>query len=234
MSEKGKTPGKKGAVRHKRTARDPSQKVKTAKGRKTSSTEWLKRQLNDPYVREAERLGYRSRAAFKLIEMDEKHPFLKKGQVIVDLGSAPGGWSQVAAQKGADVIAIDILPMDELTDVTFMQMDFGEDDAPEKLFTLLDGRRADAVISDIAPNTTGHKQTDHLRIIAFAEMAYDFAAEVLAPEGTFICKVFQGGAQEDLLKKLKADFKTVKHIKPPASRKDSAEIYVMGLGFKKE
>ncbi len=234
MTSKKRTPGKKGAVNHKRTARDPSQKVKTAKGRKTSSTEWLKRQLNDPYVREADRLGYRSRAAFKLVEMDEKYPFLKKGQVIVDLGSAPGGWSQVAAQKGADVIAIDILPMDELPDVTFMQMDFSEDDAPDQLFEALNGRKADAVVSDIAPNTTGHKQTDHLRIMAFAEMAYDFAHQVLAPNGTFICKVFQGGAQDDLLKQLKKDFGSVKHIKPPASRKDSAEIYVMALGFKKE
>lgn len=227
-----KPPKKK--VRHKRTARDPAQRVRTASGRKTASTEWLKRQLNDPYVREAKLKGYRSRAAFKLLEMDAKLNFLGKGQLVVDLGSAPGGWSQVAVQKGAKVVAIDILEMDELPDVDFVCMDFSDDAAPEKLLDMLGGRKADAVISDIAPNTIGHKATDHLRIIALAEMAYDFAKDVLAPGGTFIAKVFQGGAQDDLLKLLKADFKTVKHIKPPASRKDSAELYAVALGFKKE
>ena len=231
MTDK-KTPGKKPRVKHKRTARDPSQTVKTAKGRKSSSTQWLKRQLNDPYVREAELKGYRSRAAFKLIEMDEKLNFLRKGQVIVDLGAAPGGWSQVAAEKGAKVVAIDILEMDELPDVEFAQMDFTEDDAVEKLMAMLNGRRVDAVISDIAPNTIGHKQTDHLRIMALAEMGFDFAKDVLVEGGTFITKVRQGGAQDNFLKLLRQNFKTVKHIKPPASRKDSAEMYVVGLGFK--
>ena len=232
MADEPRTPGKKKAVKHKRTARDPSQQVKSAKGRKNSSTAWLKRQLNDPYVREAERLGYRSRAAFKLLELNEKLNFLRSDTLVIDLGSAPGGWTQVAQQKGAQVIALDLLPMDPVPETTFIQMDFSDDDAPDKLLAAMNGRQADAVLSDIAPNTTGHKATDHLRIIALAEMAYDFAAQVLAPGGTFVCKVFQGGAQDSLLKQLKADFKTVKHIKPPASRKDSSELYVVGLGFK--
>lgn len=235
MSEKktsNKTPGKKPRVKHKRTARDPSQNVKTAKGRKSSSTQWLKRQLNDPYVRQAELDGYRSRAAYKLIEMDEKLNFLGKGQVIVDLGAAPGGWSQVAAQRGAKVYAIDILEMDELPDVEFAQMDFTENDAPDRLLSMLDGQMVDAVLSDIAPNTIGHKQTDHLRIMALAEMCYDFAKDVLKPGGTFITKVRQGGTQDNLLKLLRENFESVKHIKPPASRKDSAEMYVVGLNFK--
>jgi 23S rRNA (uridine2552-2'-O)-methyltransferase len=218
--------------KHKRTARDPGQNVKTARGRKTSSTSWLKRQLNDPYVREAERLGYRSRAAFKLKEMNEKLDFLKPGQTVIDLGAAPGGWSQVAAEKGAHVIALDILPMDELPDVTFLQLDFTLEEAPLTLLSQLNGRKVDAVLSDMAPNTTGHKKTDHLRIMAFADMAYDFAKDVLAPGGTFITKVWQGGAQDELLQQLKADFKSVKHLKPPASRKDSAEMFVAGIGFK--
>ncbi len=226
------TPGKKPRVKHKRTARDPSQYVKTAKGRKSSSTQWLKRQLNDPYVRQAEMDGYRSRAAYKLIELDEKLNFLEKGQVIVDLGAAPGGWSQVAANRGAKVFAIDILEMDELPDVTFAQMDFTDNDAPERLLAMLDGQMADAVLSDIAPNTIGHKQTDHLRIMALAEMSYDFAKDVLKTGGTFITKVRQGGTQDELLKVLRKDFKSVKHIKPPASRKDSSEMYVVGIGFK--
>ncbi len=227
------TPGKKPRVKHKRTARDPSQSVKTSKGRKTSSTQWLKRQLNDPYVREAELQGYRSRAAFKLIEMNDKLDFLRKGQVIVDLGAAPGGWSQVAAKLGAKVVAIDILEMDELADVEFTQMDFTDNDASDKLLEMLGGRKADVVMSDIAPNTIGHKQTDHLRIMALADMSYDFAKDVLKEGGIFITKVRQGGTQDDLLKELRKNFETVKHIKPPASRKDSAEMYVVGIGFKK-
>ena len=222
MTDK-KTPGKKPRVKHKRTARDPSQTVKSAKGRKNSSTQWLKRQLNDPYVREAELKGYRSRAAFKLLEIDEKLDFLRKGQVIVDLGAAPGGWSQVAAQRGATVVAIDLLEIDELPDVKFAQMDFTDDNAPERLIDMMEGKKADCVLSDMAPNTIGHKQTDHLRIMALAEIAFDFAKDVLSPGGTFITKVRQGGAEGDLLNDLKQNFKTVKHIKPPASRKDSAE-----------
>ncbi len=212
------------------------QKVKTAKGRKTSSTRWLNRQLNDPYITMAEKDGYRGRAAYKLIELNEKLDFLKKDQVIVDLGAAPGGWCQVATAKGAKVIAIDLLQMDELADVDFIQMDFMENDAPNKLKAMIrqynsDGF-ADAVLSDMAPNTTGHKQTDHLRIMAVVEAAYYFAKEVLKEDGVFVAKVFQGGAQNTLLAEMKRDFKTIKHIKPPASRKESSEQYLIAQGFK--
>mgnify|MGYP001388238064 CR=1 FL=1 len=212
------------------------EKVRTAKGRKGSSTRWLKRQLNDPYVTRAEQDGYRGRAAYKLIELDEKLKFLKKGQVIVDLGAAPGGWCQVATAKGAKVIAIDLLDIDSLPDVDFIQMDFMDEDAPDRLKSMItaynpDGL-ADAVISDMAPNTTGHKQTDHLRIMAVVEAAYYFAKETLKPGGLFIAKVFQGGAQNILLAQMQRDFDTIKHIKPPASRKESSEQYLVAIGFK--
>jgi 23S rRNA (uridine2552-2'-O)-methyltransferase len=206
-------------------------RVKTAKKRKTSSTRWLERQLNDPYVDKAKRDGYRSRAAYKIIEIDEKIGLLKKGMKIVDLGSAPGGWSQVAAQKGCTVVAIDLLEVDELPGVDFVQMDFMDDDAPDKLKSMLGGL-ADAVLSDMAPNTMGHKSTDHIRIMAVVEAAYYFAKEVLKPGGVFVAKVFQGGAQNTLLAEMKKDFKTVKHIKPPASRKESSEQYLVALGFR--
>lgn len=231
MSDK-KTPGKRTGKKKKRTAREAAKKVKTAKGRKTSSTRWLKRQLNDPYVREAERLGYRSRAAFKLIEINDKLDLLQKDQVVVDLGAAPGGWCQVAVEKGASkVVAIDLLPVDPLPGVTFLQMDFMDDDAPEALVEAI-GEGADLVLSDMAANTTGHKQTDHLRIMALVETAYDFAKDVLKPGGAFVAKVFQGGAQHELLALMKKDFKTVKHVKPPASRKESAEQYVVALDYR--
>ena len=212
------------------------QKVKTAKGRKSGSTRWLNRQLNDPYVAKAEKDGLRGRAAYKLLEMNEKLDFLKKGQVIVDLGAAPGGWCQVATAKGAKVVAIDLLEIDELPDVDFIQMDFMDDDAPEILNNMVqkynpDGL-VDAVISDMAPNTTGHKQTDHLRIMAVVEAAYYFAKETLKPDGIFIAKVFQGGTQNTLLAEMKRDFKTIKHMKPPASRKESSEQYLIAQGFK--
>lgn len=206
-------------------------RVKTAKKRKTSSTRWLERQLNDPYVDKAKRDGYRSRAAYKIIEIDEKINLLKKGMKIVDLGSAPGGWSQVAAQKGCTVVAIDLLEVDEIPGVEFVQMDFMDDDAPDKLKAMLGGP-ADAVLSDMAPNTMGHKSTDHIRIMAVVEAAYYFAKEVLKPGGTFVAKVFQGGAQNTLLAEMKKDFKTVKHIKPPASRKESSEQYLVAMGFR--
>lgn len=214
------------------------ERVKSAKGRKSGSTRWLKRQLNDPYVTKAQKDGYRGRAAYKLLEIDEKLDLLRPGQVIVDLGAAPGGWCQVATQKGARVIAIDLLEMDELGDVDFIQMDFMDDNAPDRLKTMIakynpDGL-ADLVISDMAPNTTGHKQTDHLRIMAVVEAAYYFAAEVLKPDGTFIAKVFQGGAQNTLLAEMKKDFQSVKHMKPPASRKESAEQYLIATGFRKQ
>ncbi|MGH1398731.1 MAG: RlmE family RNA methyltransferase [Alphaproteobacteria bacterium] len=214
------------------------QKVRTAKGRKSGSTRWLNRQLNDPYVTKAEKDGLRGRAAYKLIELNEKLDFLHEGQVIVDLGAAPGGWCQVATAKGAKVVAIDLLEIDEMPDVDFIQMDFMDEDAPEILHEMVrkynpDGL-VDAVISDMAPNTTGHKQTDHLRIMAVVEAAYYYAREILKPDGIFIAKVFQGGAQNTLLAEMKRDFTTIKHIKPPASRKESSETYMIAQGFKGE
>lgn len=208
------------------------EKVKTAKGRKTASTNWLKRQLNDPYIERAKQDGYRGRAAYKLIEINEKLDILKPGQIIVDLGAAPGGWCQVATEKGAKIVAIDLLDIDELPGVDFIQMDFMDDNAPDRLKAMLDGGSADVVLSDMAPNTTGHKQTDHLRIMAVVEAAYLFAQEVLKPNGVFIAKVFQGGAQNTLLAEMKRDFKTIKHTKPPASRKESSEQYLIATGFR--
>ncbi|MBI1301299.1 MAG: rRNA methyltransferase [Alphaproteobacteria bacterium] len=210
----------------------PKTRVKTSKRRKSSSTRWLKRQLNDPYVIEAEKYGYRGRAAFKLKEIDEKINCLEPGMTIIDLGAAPGGWCQIATEKGCKVIALDLLEMDELPNVTFFRMDFMDDGAPDALIKALGGHLADMVMSDMAPNTMGHKQTDHLRIMAVVEAAYYFSLDVLKPGGTFIAKVFQGGTQDTLLKEMKKTFKAVKHIKPPASRKESAEQYVVATGFK--
>ncbi len=214
----------------------PKTKVKTAKGRKSSSTRWLQRQLNDPYILEAGKQGYRGRAAFKLKEIDAKLNILKPNMTIVDLGAAPGGWCQIATEKGCKVVAIDLLEIDEMPDVEFLQMDFMDDDAPDILKAELkkissDGL-ADIVLSDMAPNTMGHKQTDHLRIMAVVEAAYYFAIEVLKPEGVFLAKVFQGGAQGELLKEMKKHFKTIRHVKPPASRKESSEQYLVATGFK--
>jgi 23S rRNA (uridine2552-2'-O)-methyltransferase len=215
------------------TTRDKTVRVKTGRGRTTSSTRWLQRQLNDPYVREAQRLGYRSRAAFKIIEIDEKLKIFKPGQVIVDLGAAPGGWSQIAAMRKAKrVVAIDIIDIEPLPGVDFIQMDFMDDDAPDTLKAMTGGP-VDLVLSDLAPNTTGHQDTDHLRIMGLVEAAYQFATEVLRPGGAFVAKVFQGGAQTELLAQMKRDFTTVKHIKPPSSRKESAEQFVAAIGFRK-
>ena len=212
------------------------QKVRTAKGRKIGSTKWLQRQLNDPYITKAEKDGYRGRAAYKLLELDEKLGFLKKGQVIVDLGAAPGGWCQIATAKGAQIIAIDLLEVDDMPNMDFIQMDFMDDEAPDILKDMVAKYRedglVDVVLSDMAPNTTGHKQTDHLRIMAVVEAAYYFAAEILKPDGLFIAKVFQGGGQNTLLAEVKKSFKTVKHIKPPASRKESSETYLIAQGFR--
>lgn len=221
----------------KRTTRDKAERVKTAKGRKTSSTRWLKRQLNDPYVAKAQMDGYRGRAAYKLIEINEKIDVLKPGLMVVDLGAAPGGWCQVAAKAGCKVVGLDILEMDPIPDVTLLEMDFMDDDAPAQLKAAMADINngvveADLVISDIAPNTIGHKNTDHLRIMALVELAYHFALEVLKPEGVFIAKVRQGGAASELLAQMKHDFKTIKHIKPPASRKESSETYVIAQGFR--
>ena len=216
----------------KRTSRDKAERVKTAKGRTTSSTKWLKRQLNDPYVAKAQMDGYRGRAAYKLIEINEKIDVLKPGAMVVDLGAAPGGWCQVAAKAGCKVVGLDLLEMDPIEGAALFQMDFMDDDAPEALIDAMGGVAADVVMSDMAPNTTGHKNTDHLRIMALVELAYHFAKDVLKPEGTFIAKVRQGGTQNELLAQIKKDFKIIKHIKPPASRPESSETYLIALGFR--
>jgi 23S rRNA (uridine2552-2'-O)-methyltransferase len=211
-------------------------RVKTSKRRKQSSNLWLERQLNDPYVARAKREGFRSRAAFKLMEIDDKARVLKKGARVIDLGAAPGGWSQVAAKRvGAPqqgrVVAIDVLAMDSLPGVEFMQFDFLAVDAPDKLKAMLGGP-ADVVLSDMAANATGHAKTDHLKIMALVEAAADFASEVLRPGGTFLAKVLQGGTEGALLAGLKRDFSNVKHVKPAASRTDSAELYLLATGFR--
>lgn len=209
-------------------------RVKTAKFRSKSSTQWLQRQLNDPYVAEAQRLGYRSRAAFKLIQLDEKFHFLGKGKRIVDLGCAPGGWTQVAVMrnKGAGkVVGIDILETQPIVGATLIQQDFSEPEAAEKLKILLDGK-ADIVMSDMATNTIGHQQTDHLRTIALVEIAYEFAKEVLDKGGIFITKVFKGGMENTLLADIKKNFAKVVHAKPDASRQGSPEEYLVAIGFR--
>ena len=211
--------------------------VKTGGKRKLSSKLWLERQLNDPYVAQAKRDGFRSRAAYKLLEIDDKHHFLKPGITVVDLGAAPGGWSQIAAKRvgAADgkgkVVAIDLLEMPEIAGVSFTQLDFLADGAPEKLLAMIGGR-ADVVLSDMAANTTGHRKTDQLRILGLVEGAAAFAADVLNPGGTFVAKVFQSGADAALMTQLKHDFATVKHVKPASSRKDSSERYVLAMGFR--
>lgn len=218
--------------------RGMSVRVKSARGRKISSTRWLQRHLNDPYVQRARIDGMRSRAAYKLLEIDEKYTLLKKGMRIVDLGAAPGGWSQVAAEKVGShigdirVVGIDYLAMDPLPGVTLLEKDFLDDDAPAQLREALGGHNADLVLSDMAAPTTGHKQTDHMRIIQLCEVAAEFAREVLNPGGTFIAKVFQGGTEHTLLNELKRDFRLVGHYKPPASRKDSAETYLVARDFR--
>jgi 23S rRNA (uridine2552-2'-O)-methyltransferase len=232
--------GPRGGGGHARNQARPSGRglavrVRSAGKRTVSSTRWLERQLNDPYVAEAKKQGYRSRAAFKLLQIDDKYRFLKPGARVVDLGAAPGGWCQVvAARVGArgTVIGIDLLPMDAIPGADLIQMDFMSEAAPDELKRRLGGNLADVVLSDMAASSTGHAQTDHLKIMALAETAYDFARDVLAPGGAFICKVLQGGATGELLKLLKRDFAEVKHVKPPASRSDSAEIYVVALGFR--
>ncbi len=211
------------------------QKVKTARGRKNGSTKWLQRQLNDPYVQKARAMGYRSRAAFKISELDDKFKFFKPNQSVVDLGAAPGGWSQVAAErcKGqSTVIGIDLLQIDEIAGATFLEMDFMEDEAPEKLCEHLPDGKADLVISDMAPNTSGTPSLDHLRIMGLVEAAAEFACEILKPGGGFVCKVWQGGAERETLQALQKRFTKVRHAKPAASRKDSAETFLVATGFK--
>jgi 23S rRNA (uridine2552-2'-O)-methyltransferase len=212
--------------------RDLAVNVKTARHRKLSSTMWLRRQLNDPYVARAKADGYRSRAAYKLLELSEKFDLIKPGTRVVDLGCAPGGWLQVAVKAGAgQVVGVDYLDVAPVAGATILKMDFLDDDAPDRLKTALGGN-ADLVLSDMAAPTTGHKQTDHLRIVALAEAALDFAEDVLAPGGAFVSKVFQGGAESELLSRLRKEFAVVKHAKPKASRPDSAEKYVVATGFR--
>jgi 23S rRNA (uridine2552-2'-O)-methyltransferase len=213
-------------------ARSLNVRLRTAQGRSAAQQRWLERQLNDPYVVAAKAQGWRSRAAFKLIELDDKFHLLRKGQRVLDLGAAPGGWSQVAVRRGAGhVVGLDLLPIDPIAGATFIQGDFNDPDMPARLMELLGGP-ADLVLSDMAPNTTGHAATDHLRIIALAELALDFATKVLAPGGAFVAKVFQGGSERQMLDPMKRAFATVRHAKPPASRKESSELYVVATGFR--
>jgi len=220
-----------------RGSRELKVRVKTGKNRSLSSKLWLERQLNDPYVARAKREGLRSRAAFKLMEIDDKYRLLKPGARVVDLGAAPGGWSQIAAKRvgAADgkgkVVAIDLLEMPGIPGVAFEQIDFLDDAAPERLTAMLEGQ-ADVVLSDMAANATGHRRTDHLKIVALVEAAADFAREVLKPGGAFLAKVIQGGTEGELLASLKRDFASVKHVKPAASRSDSAELYVLASGYR--
>jgi 23S rRNA (uridine2552-2'-O)-methyltransferase len=209
------------------------QRVRTAKGRKIGSTRWLERQLNDPYVRRAKAEGYRSRAAYKLLELDERFGLLKGVKSVVDLGIAPGGWSQVVRRlfPGAKIVGIDLLPTDPIEGVTILQMDFMDEAAPERLKHALGGP-ADLVLSDMASNTVGHPQTDHLRTMALVEAGLEFACQVLRPGGAYVAKVLAGGADSQLVAAMKRHFTTVKHAKPPASRKGSSEWYVIAQGFK--
>ena len=211
-------------------------RVKTGKGRSVSSKAWLERQLNDPYVARAKREGFRSRSAFKLMEMDDKYHVLKPGAQVVDLGAAPGGWSQIAAKRidapaRGRVVAIDVLPMAPLGGVDFLNLDFLDEAAPERLKEKLGGG-ADLVLSDMAANATGHRRTDHLKIVALVEAAAAFAAEVLKPGGAFLAKVLQGGTETSLLARLRRDFAQVRHVKPAASRADSSELYLLATGFR--
>lgn len=238
----GEVPEKRGLKTPEKSRKEPAGagqremriNVKTAKKRKLSSTLWLDRQLNDPYVARAKAEGYRSRAAYKLKEINEKFHLIRRGSRVVDLGCAPGGWLQAAVEAGATrVVGIDYLPMPHVPGSEHLELDFLDESAPDKLKNLLGGE-ADVVLSDMAAPTTGHKGTDHIRIIALADAALDFAVDVLAPGGAFVCKVFQGGAEGELLARLKENFATVKHAKPKSSRADSAEMYVVAAGFRGE
>ncbi len=214
------------------------ERLKTGKRRTVSSKAWLERQLNDPYVAEARRQGFRSRSAFKLIEIDDKYHLLKPGQKVVDLGAAPGGWSQVAAQRvratdgKGRVVAIDMHGMEAIPGVVILHDDFLSEGVPEKIVAELGGKKADVVLSDMAPHATGHRQTDHIQIMALAEAAYDFAKTILHPGGHLVAKVLRGGTEGEILKLMKRDFTTVRHVKPKASREDSAELFVLAMGFR--
>jgi 23S rRNA (uridine2552-2'-O)-methyltransferase len=213
-------------------------RVRTAKGRKIASTHWLQRQLNDPYVEEAKRRGYRSRAAFKLAEIDDKHRLLRPGMVVVDLGAAPGGWSQIAAQRvqvmagKGRVIAVDLAEMEAIAGVIQLELDMTDPEAPDRIGEALEGRKADLVLSDMHASATGHKSTDHLRIMALVEAALDLAEDSLTPGGAFLAKVLQGGGSKELVARLNRSFAKVRHVKPKASRAGSAEMYVLATGFR--
>jgi 23S rRNA (uridine2552-2'-O)-methyltransferase len=232
----GHTPGKQKG-KSVSTSRDMAVRLRTANKRTTSQQKWLERQLNDPYVARAKAEGWRSRAAYKLMEIDDKYNMLKPGQRLVDLGAAPGGWCQVAAKRigsveaSPRVVGIDLLPIDPIAGVTLLEMDFMTPEADEKLREALGGR-ADGVMSDMAANTTGHKMTDHLKIVGLAEAAVAFAYQVLAPGGFFVCKLFQGGETVVLINELKRNFSVVRHVKPQSSRSGSSELYVLAMGYK--
>lgn len=214
------------------TSRGLAVHVKTAKSRSPASARWLARQLNDPYVTAAKQQGLRSRAAFKLLELDEKFHLIRNGTRVLDLGAAPGGWTQVAVKRGAaSVLAVELLPIDPIHGATIIQGDFSDPDMPARLAGELGGS-VNLILSDMAPNTTGHAATDHIRIVALAEMALAFAIQILAPGGTFVAKVFQGGSEKQILDILKRNFSSVRHAKPPSSRKESSELYVVATGFK--
>ncbi len=222
--------------RNGRGERELKVRVRSGKGRSVSSKAWLERQLNDPYVARARREGFRSRAAFKLAEIDDKYRILKPGARVIDLGAAPGGWSQIAAKRvGAPdkgrVLAVDVLPMTPIAGVEFLHVNFLDVDAPDKIKAELGGP-ADVVLSDMAANATGHRRTDHLKIMALVQAAAEFAAEVLKPDGAFLAKVLQGGTEASLLARLRRDFTQAKHVKPSASRADSAELYLLATGFR--
>lgn len=238
MSEKSGRKGGSGSAPRKSNVRNLHTRVKTARGRKLSSTLWLERQLNDPYVQRAKAEGYASRAAYKLSEIDERYSILAPGKRVIDLGAAPGGWCQVSVQKtgstGEDirVVGIDYLDMDQVPGATILKKDFLDDDAPAMLIEALGGKKPDLVISDLAAPTTGHKKTDHLRTMYLVEVALDFAIEVLKPGGHFLSKTFQGGTEAALLNQLKQNFTAVHHVKPPASRAGSVELYLLAKGFR--
>jgi 23S rRNA (uridine2552-2'-O)-methyltransferase len=208
--------------------------LRTARGRTTAQQRWLSRQLNDPYVVAARKQGWRSRAAFKLIELDDRFSLIRPGMRVVDLGAAPGGWAQVAVQRGAqEVVGVDLLPVEPVAGARIIQGDFNDPEMPGRLRAMMGGP-VDLVLSDMAPNTTGHAATDHLRIIGLAELALDFAMQVLAEGGGFVAKVFQGGSEKQMLFPMKQAFASVRHAKPPASRKESSELYVVATGFRPE
>jgi 23S rRNA (uridine2552-2'-O)-methyltransferase len=235
MADSKKSSGKNGGLGDIASRRREAVRVKAKKQRSESSRQWLQRHLNDPYVAAAQKEGYRSRAAFKLLQIDDKFKILKPGLRVLDLGAAPGGWTQVTSKaigkKGGKLVALDILPMDAMDGVKILEMDFTADDAPEKIKKVFGGP-ADLVLSDMSPNTTGHPGTDHIRIMALAEMAAYFAVEILAPHGAFVCKFFQGGAEKEVLNYLKKHFEKIRHAKPAASRAESSETYLVAQGFK--